>query len=133
MVFLFAQIAYSLDALDQKDRHSILGLRRGHPPKWPCRWPKFLRLARVGMPRPQSLPGEQSPFGVCRWAWFIWHANFAKWARRSWRLLAMWVEDSRARLAQKLGSSTGDMSPRALLENFSLPDDAMGGFGQAAC
>ena len=45
----------------------------------------------------------------------------------------MWVEDSRARLAQKLGSSTGDMSPRALLENFSLPDDAMGGFGQAAC
>ena len=34
---------------------------------------------------------------------FISYANLAKWARRSCRLLAMWVEDSMARLAQGRG------------------------------
>ena len=44
---------------------------------------------------------------------FISYANFAKWARRSWRLLAMWVEDSMDRLAQGLGFVDSAKLPRA--------------------
>lgn len=101
------QFQNRLDALDPKDLRSILGLRRMKSAEMALPLAEILALLcsyRVsGYRHLKAFWVGKALLARAAGAGFISYANFAKWARRSWRLLAMWVEDSLARLVQGLG------------------------------